>query len=314
MGGIALILIISGLGFIIFATTTQYQRSEHVQATNYAHATVFAQGTVRGHAQATANVFATANANIYASATATNGVSVTQTAITDNVSATATAYNDTFTQDTSGTATLSDPLSDNSNNNNWDTTSGAKASGCAFNNGTYHVIERQKGSFQPCLATATSFSDFAYEVQMTVDTGTQGGIVFRADGSQNSFYLFRIGVDGSYFLDLYKNGTATSTFANGYSAAITPGLGQQNTIGVIAVQNTLDLYVNQQYVASVTDSTLTSGEIGVASYDESVPTEIEFSNAQVWDLTGSTTPTPTPTSSGSTTPTPTPTPTSTPAG
>ncbi len=310
MGVIALILIISGLGFIIFATTTQYQKSERIQATNYARATIFAQGTVRGQAQATANVFATANASIYASATATNGVSVTQTATIDNVAATATAYNDTFTQDTSGSATLSDPLSDNSNNNNWDTTNGAKASGCAFNNGTYHVIERQKGYLQPCLATSTSFSDFAYEVQMTVDTGTQGGIIFRANGSQSSFYLFRIGVDGSYFLDLYQNATTASTLSNGYSAAITPGLGQQNTIGVIAVQNTLDLYVNQQYVASVTDSTLSSGEIGVASYDSSVPTEIEFSNAQVWDLSGSTTPTP----SGSTTPSPTPTPTNTPTG
>jgi len=70
--------------------------------------------------------------------------------------------------------------------------------------------------------------------------------------------------------------------------------------------------VNQQYVASVTDASLSSGEIGVVAYDESVPTQIEFSNAQVWDLTGSTTPTPTPTPSGSATPTSTPTPTPTP--
>ena len=143
---------------------------------------------------------------------------------------------------------------------------------------------------------------------MTVDTGTQGGIVFRADGSQNSFYLFRIGIDGSYFLDVYKNATTSATLTTGYSAAITPGLGQQNTVAVIAIQNTLDLYVNQQYVASVTDSSLSAGEIGVAAYDTSVPTEIEFSNAQVWDFTNSATTTPTPTATPTSTPTPTPTP------
>ncbi len=318
MGVLALILVASGLGFIIFATTAQYQKNVHTQTTTVAQATIHAQSTIQAFGQATAHAFGTANANIYASATATNGVSVTQTAGNNNVGATATAYTSTYTSDTSSSATLTDPLSDNSNNNNWDTSNGTKASGCAFNASTYHVIERQKGSFQPCLATTTNFSDFLYEVQMTVDTGTQGGIVFRADGSQNSFYIFRIGIDGSYFLDLYKNATTASTLLTGYSAAITPGLGQQNTVAVIAVQNTLDLYVNQQYVTSVTDSSLSSGEIGVASYDESVPTEIEFSNAQVWDLTSGTTPTPTPTPSGSVTPTstpkPTPTPTTAPSG
>lgn len=292
-GVLALILVASGLGFIIYATTTQYQKNEYTQATAAAQATFHAQSTIQAYGQATAQTFGTANAHIYASATATNSVSVTQTAIVNNVGATATAYTNTFTQDTGGSATLTDPLTDNSNNNNWDTSNGTITSGCAFNSGTYHVIERQQGSFQPCLATATNFSDFLYEVQMTVDTGTQGGIVFRADGSQNSFYLFRIGIDGSYFLDVYKNATTSSTLITGYSAAITPGLGQQNTVAVLAVQNTLDLYVNQQYVASVTDSSLSAGEIGVAAYDTTVPTEIEFSNAQVWDLTSSTTTTPT---------------------
>jgi hypothetical protein len=295
IGILALVLVASGLGFLVYTTTTQFQKSEHTQATTIVRATIHAQNTAQAQINATAQSFATANANIYASATATNGVSVTQTAISDNVGATATAYTNTFTSDTSGSSTLNDPLSDNSNNNNWDTSNGTTASGCAFNNSTYHVIERQKGYFQPCLAEATNFSDFAYEVQMTMDTGTQGGIVFRANGSQNTFYLFRIGIDGSYFLDLYKSNTTPVLLSYGYTAAITPGLSQQNTIAVIAVQHSIDLYVNQQYVASVTNTTLTSGTIGVASYDDSVPTEIEFSNAQVWDLSGSATPTPTPT-------------------
>ncbi len=295
IGVLALMLVASGLGFIVYTTTTQYQKSVNTQATTIVRATIHTQNTAQAQINATEQSFATANTNIYASATATNGVSVTQTAVSDNVGATATAYNNSFSSDTSGSAILNDPLTDNSNNNNWDTSNGTTAAGCAFTNGTYHVIERQKGYFQPCLAEATNFSDFAYEVQMTVDSGTQGGIVFRANGSQNTFYLFRIGIDGSYFLDLYNGSTAPVLLSYGYTAAITPGLSQQNTIAVIAVQHSIDLYVNQQYVASVTNTSLTSGTIGVASFDDSVPTEIEFSNAQVWDLSGSATPTPTPT-------------------
>ncbi len=238
IGVLALILIASGLGFIVYATTTQYQKNVHTQATAAARASVHTQGTTQAYAQATAQLFATANANIYASATATNSVPVTQTTTSATAGATATANTNTFTTDTSGSSTLNDPLTDNSNNNNWDTSNGTTASGCAFNNSTYHVIERQKGSFQTCLAEATNFSDFAYEVQMTVDTGTQGGIVFRANAT--TFYFFRIGIDGSYFLDLYKSGTMAATLSYGYTAAITPGLSQQNVIGVIAVQNTLE--------------------------------------------------------------------------
>ena len=307
IGVLALALIAGGLGFIVYAATTQYQKNVHTQATTVARATTHAQNTAQAYAQATAQLFATENAHIYATATATNGVTVTQTAVSNTVGATATANTNAITSDTSGSSTLNDPLTDNSNNNNWDTSNGPTASGCAFNKSTYHVIERQKGYFQPCFAEATNFSDFVYEVQMTVDTGTQGGIIFRANSSQNTFYLFRIGIDGSYFLELYKGNTTPILLSDGYSAAITPGLGQQNVIAVIAVQNTLTLYVNQQYVATATDTSLSSGAIGVVAYDDSVPTDIVFSNAQVWDLSGSATSTPTPTPSGSATPTPTPT-------
>lgn len=305
LGGIALIVIVASLSFFIFATTSSFQGSLHTNATSVARSTAHAQHTAQAFAQATANGYATANANIYASATATNGVSVTQTAGSNDVAATATANTNTFTQDTSSTASLTDQLDGSDTTNNWDRSIGTIGSGCSFHNGTYHVIERQKGSFQPCLAQATSFSDFVYEVQMTVDTGTQGGIVFRADGSQNNYYFFRISTDGYYFLDLYDNNTQPITLTSGYSAAITTGLSQQNTIAVMAVNDSLQLFINQQYVATVTNNSLSSGSIGVAAYYASAPTEIEFSSAQVWDLTGTTTTTPTTTPTSTFTPAPT---------
>ncbi len=196
-------------------------------------------------------IILTANSHIYATATAQVGVTATLTAQTDNATATATTLTSIFTQATSGTAALTDPLSDNSGNNKWDQTSKRVDGMCVFTGGDYHVLEARQGFFQPCLAETTNFSDFAYQVQMTIDSGRQDGIIFRANSITMSFYLFRIGMDGSYALDLYHNRELATTLSSGYSGAIATGLKQANEIAVIAYKGTLYLYTNQQFIAAV---------------------------------------------------------------
>jgi len=278
---LAIILIGGGLGFTIFATTTQYQASLHRQATTFARQT---NVTTLTHATSTANAFSTANAKIYATATAQTGVTATLTAQSNDTTATATALGNIFTQATSGTPALTDPLSDNTANNNWDETSGTVDGSCVFTGGNYHVTEARQGYLQPCIAESTNFSNFAYQIQMIFDKGNQAGIIFRATGSKDTFYFFRIGIDGSYALDLYKSAKPTTALSNGFSSAITTGLTQANQIAVIAVKGQLILYANQQYITSITDGSLTSGEIGVAVRDATNPTKVEFSNAQVWNV------------------------------
>lgn len=314
---LAAILILGGLGFIIFAATGQYTATLHTQATAYVHQTRAAITATQSHVQGTANAFSTADANIYNTATVQAGVTATLTAQTDDATATATTLGNTFTTITSSTTALNDPLSDNTGNNGWDETSASVAGQCVFINSAYHAIEARLGYLQPCLAESTNFSNFAYQVQMIVDKGNQGGIVFRATSAKGSFYFFRIGIDGSYAFDLYKSATQATTLIQGFSAAITTGLTQSNQIAVIAIKNTFYLYVNQQFVIALSDSTLTSGTIGVASLDTRVPTEIEFSNAQVWNVSNldytptPTTPTPTTTTTATATKTATATPTAT---
>ena len=53
---------------------------------------------------------------------------------------------------------------------------------------------------------------------------------------------------------------------------------------VIAQGATLDLYVNRQFVSTVTDTTFSHGTIGVGVLDDSHSTEVAFRNAQVWKL------------------------------
>jgi hypothetical protein len=152
-------------------------------------------------------------------------------------------------------------------------------SACRFTGGAYHAVMTQHGYVQICMAQATNFSNFAFQVNMTALTGAAqdgGGLVFRS--TSNGSYRLRIGVDGSY--DLVDQNPVTS----GSSSAIKTGLNQTNVITVVAQGQHIYMYVNRQLIASVVDSVNTSGQIGVFAVSWTAATDVVYSNAQVWQL------------------------------
>jgi len=284
---LALVLILSGLGFIVFTASTQYNKALNTEATTEALSTARANATATRLAltqQATNQALATQQANIYATATALTGSTATAQANSDTATATANSLQNLLNQDTSGTPTLNDALSDNLGNHQWDEIINPEGNtGCQFNNGVYHALEALRGFLQPCFAEGSNVSNFVYQITMTIDQGNQGGIIFRANSAKGRYYLFRIGVDGSYTLERYNNNQLT-TLSSGFSPAIATGTGQSNTLSVMADKSTFYLFANQSYITTAHDSTFTSGQIGVVVFDFTFPTDVEFSNAQVWVL------------------------------
>ena len=286
---LALVLIAGSLGLLVYFATSQYNNTLQASAAAQAQLTAQSQSRTQANAllaSATAKMLATAQSNIEASATAQVEANASATAAADLATATVTALQDMYTQATSGTPALDDPLKDNSDKHKWDEGKGqTENTGCAFVDAAYQASESQLGYLQPCFAEATNFSNFAYQVQMTITNGNhaQGGILFRADSKTGQYYLFRIGIDGSYALELYNKSQFT-TLSSGFSSQITIGLNQSNQLDVLANNSTLYLYVNQGFVASVTDSTLSSGQIGVVAIDDSTPIVAQFTNAQVWKV------------------------------
>jgi hypothetical protein len=282
---VALVLVVSGLGFIIFTASTQYNKSLNTQSTAEARSTARANATKLALTQQVTNqALATQQAYIYATASALVGSTATAQVNSETVTATANTLQNLLNQDTSGTPAFSDALSDNSSNNTWDTIINPEGNtGCQFNNGTYHVLESLRGFLQPCFAEASNFSNCVYQVTMTIDQGNQGGLIFRANNAKSQYYLFRVGTDGSYTLERYNNSQLT-TLSSGFSIAIATGVGQSNTLAVIADKSTFYLFANSTYIATATDSAFTSGQIGVVTLDFTLPTNVEFSNAQVWPL------------------------------
>jgi hypothetical protein len=211
-------------------------------------------------------------------------VEATKTAATATAVTVATAQanqalaNAYATTTAGGTLQFTDPLQDNGLGYSWDVTS-TSGGGCAFTNNAYHSSVMQTSTVSPCFARATNYANIFFQAQMQILNGDQGGLAFCADAVGNTFYYFRVSRDGTYALEIYKNGNPVSTLSKGNSSAINTVLNQINLLAVSVNGGKINLYINKQQVASVNDATLTHGQVGVVAEDVSHPTEVAFSNA-----------------------------------
>jgi len=272
---VLVLLIIGGSGLILYTAVIQPNQL-HAQATATAQANV--TGTAQANATGTAQAAATATTEANATATA-------QAQATAHVQATATALQAIFNQATSGTPVLNDPLNQQ-DANNWEVDNKTGGGGCAFTGGSYHASMPQAGFFASCYAQNSNFSNFAFQVQMTILKGDRGGIIFRSDSAGTKFYLLRFDQNGTYNFFVYSgnSGSNAKNLLEGSAPSFHTGANQANQIAVVARGSNIYLYVNQQYLTSLTDSTYSSGSIAVFAEDHTNSTEVAFSNAQVWKL------------------------------
>jgi hypothetical protein len=214
---------------------------------------------------------------VQATATASIRSLATTYAATVSVQASATA---TVTHDPyppgNGTQVFNDPLNGTSKST-WNQVAGE----CSFVGDAYEVDESQQG-MNYCDDAGSMFTNFTYEVQMTITQGDAGGIVFRVDNTKNTYYYFGINTKGSYWLDYY-NGSGYITILNGSSQAIRTGT-LPNSLAVVASGRNIDLYVNNQHVAGISDGLYESGYIGLAAEDDGNATTVTFNNARVWNI------------------------------
>ena len=272
---LTLLLVSSGVGLIYYSTVARPAQL-HAQATSTAQTIL----TSDARSTAVANTQATGTAVAYSNATAT-----VQAQVTAQAQATATALQAIYTQSTQGTPVLNSSLAAQ-DNNNWDVNDTTDGGGCGFNAGTYHTTLFSKNFYFPCFAHTASFNNFTFQVQMTINQGDEGGLVFRSNSNTDiaQYYLFSINQNGTYRLVVSKDSSHNTTLAQDSSPAIKTGINQTNLIAVVAKGSTLYLYINKQYIGSVSDSSYSSGLLGVFASDSSTTTDVSFKNAQVWQL------------------------------
>jgi hypothetical protein len=155
---------------------------------------------------------------------------------------------------------------------------------CQTINGALHLTNSQQETADYCWGGA-SYTNFAYDIELTIVKGDCGGIIFREDGTEgNKEYMFNICQDGKYSVDIDQG--AARQFRNllygARTAGMRQGLNQTNLVGVVAQGTNFSLYVNKQLVTTFTDSTYGSGQIGVDAWDNGNATDVTFSNQRVW--------------------------------
>ena len=245
---IVLFLIAGGGGLAYYAQVV-HPRDMHVQATTVAQAVLQAQ------------VKSTAQASLQLSATA---VALTPQQI--------------YTQATSGTPVINDPLTSPAGNTWYQY--GTQTNSCYYSSRAYHLRLAEQGS-NYCIAYNSFFHDLAFQVQLTILKGDGAGIIFHL--STEGGYLFVIGQVGGYGLYLVKPDSFTQ-LTSGTTAAINTGLGQPNLLTVIARRGKIYMFVNRQPVAHLSDSTYSSGQIALYGQGANNSTDVAFNNVEVWSL------------------------------
>ncbi|HEY0753838.1 MAG TPA: hypothetical protein VGD98_07755 [Ktedonobacteraceae bacterium] len=177
-----------------------------------------------------------------------------------------------------GTLLLNDPLHNNSTLSSWEVGSNS-AGTCDFEADAYHVRATRRAAFTYCQTQSLLPGNFAIQVKMTILAGDRGGLVFRS--KQLAGYFFSLDRKGLYSLTTFTS-SGSATLLSGISPAITKG--QTYLLAVVVINQRIDLYVNQQHIASKTNATLKSGAIALGTQDLTQPTNVMFSDIEVWQV------------------------------
>lgn len=111
--------------------------------------------------------------------------------------------------------------------------------------------------------TMADVSDFYLSVDVQKTNGPadgEYGLIFRQSGD-HTYYLFEINDKGQYALYYHEPGTWEPVQDWTDSESVLPG--QSNRLAVIAQGETFQFFINDQYLASMTDTRISSGKAGL---------------------------------------------------
>jgi serine/threonine protein kinase len=181
-----------------------------------------------------------------------------------------------------GKLAFDDPLVNNSQGHIWSEGTNTRGATCQFTAQGYQVTQPASGFFHSCTEQVNDYSNFVFEIQVTMLSGDYIGMFFRSN-STDSYYLFQVDTTGQYYLKLYTAANPDGLILRQNTIAPV-NFGQTYLLAVVANFENIDLYMNHQKIDSVTDGTLTHGKLGMLVGNISNPASALFQNAKVWTL------------------------------
>ena len=194
-------------------------------------------------------------------------------------SATATAGVAATTTAANGTLIFSDSLASNSSGH-WN----ADGTSCAFSGGSYHVYVKQANFLQPCESTGLSADNFKLQVDVTLLSGDNAGVILRVNGPQ--FYDFEITSQKQFFFRRHNADNSYTTLIDRTSNSAIAPVGQKNSLSVIAKGNDFKLYINNTLVGEQQDGTSPISKGGIGFVAGTLPStssgEASFANLKIY--------------------------------
>jgi serine/threonine protein kinase len=229
-----------------------------------------ASSTATAHAGATGTLVASQTQHVISLQQTATAVATSARTAQKNAEATATTI-------TAGPPLLSDPLN-NPDANTWPN----DGTNCSFTNNAYFVTASGTNTLQPCLSGNLHYGDAAIEVDVTLISSADAGLLLRASADGNQFYDFEITSQNQFFLRYRNNNRYTFLIPNTASSAI-QGVGSKNTLLVIASGSHFQLFINGTFVDAADDSTFASGQPGMAAGSLSASNgDASFTNLRVY--------------------------------
>jgi len=130
----------------------------------------------------------------------------------------------------------------------------------------------------------TSYSDFTYQADFKKVSGDQTfnmAIAFRSNASQSNSYFFGHTASGWYLVWKYVGGSLTMLQDWTQSAYLNTGFGAWNRLKVVCKGSLLTFYINDVQVASVVDTSFSSGYVGLRIYDSASADVVHIDNVRL---------------------------------
>lgn len=162
----------------------------------------------------------------------------------------------------------------------WETYSESEGS-ASYSSGALHIYDYAYGLRGENSYVDRNFADFILEVETWLVAGSENNwhyIICRSD-LVSSYYGFGVSADGYYTIFKFVNGELTTLAAPRFSGFINTGQGIRNLARVECVGSTLSLWANGNLLATVDDSSFSSGYVALGCEAMgSTSTEVAFDN------------------------------------
>ncbi len=151
-------------------------------------------------------------------------------------------------------------------------------------NGEYHIRLGLPNTVYRAILKDQRFKDFDAEVEARLVEGPTTGayaLIFRYQDGEN-YYIFRVLTSGHYWLSKREAGQWTSLVDKTESVYIHQGQAT-NRLRVECAGYWIRLYVNDQYLTAVLDTSFQDGQIGLAANTwADAGIHVAFDNFKVW--------------------------------